>query len=175
MDAPQTAVYRDYGTAAMTRMANGFGGLPTRNFSRGQFEKVETISGEYMRDVILERDGDGEPTHACMPGCTIRCSNNFPDSDGKSIISPMEYETIGLMGSNLEISSLDIIAKLNWMVNDLGLDSIEIGATLGVAAKAGLMNFGEGEQAIQLINEIKQNTPIGRLLGSNVILRTKSD
>ena len=173
MDAPQTAVYRDYGTAAMTRMANGFGGLPTRNFSRGQFEKVETISGEYMRDVILERDGDGEPTHACMPGCTIRCSNNFPDSDGKSIISPMEYETIGLMGSNLEISSLDIIAKLNWMVNDLGLDSIEIGATLGVAAKAGLMNFGEGEQAIQLINEIKQNTPLGRLLGSGATMTGK--
>ena len=166
MEAPQTAVYRDYGTPAMARMSNGFGGIPTRNFSSGQYENVETISGEFMREVILKRGGDGEPTHACMPGCTIRCSNNYPDADGKSIVSPLEYETIGLMGSNLGISDLDIIAKLNWMVNDLGLDSIEIGASLGVAAKVGLMNFGDGMRAMQLIDEIKLNTPLGRLLGS---------
>jgi aldehyde:ferredoxin oxidoreductase len=173
MDHPQTAVYRDYGTAAMGRMCNSFGALPTRDFSSGVFENVETISGEYMRDVILARDGDGEPTHACMPGCTIRCSNNYPDSNGKSIVSPLEYETIGLMGSNLGIANLDTIAKLNWMVNDLGLDSIEIGAALGVAAKAGLMQFGDGERAAELIDEIKLNTPLGRLLGSGATLTGK--
>ena len=147
--------------------------LPTRDFSDGQFEDVETISGEYMRDVILERDGDGEPTHACMPGCTIRCSNNYADSNGKSIVSPLEYETIGLMGSNLGIGNLDTIAKLNWMVNDLGLDSIEIGAALGVAAKAGLMKFGDGDRAAELIDEIKRNTPLGRLLGSGATITGK--
>ncbi len=173
MDHPQTGVYRDYGTAAMARMADSFGGLPTRNFSAGQFEEVETISGEYMRDVILQRDGDGEPTHACMPGCTIRCSNNYAGADGKTIVSPLEYETIGLMGSNLGISDLDKIAKLNWIVNDLGLDSIEIGAALGVAAKAGLMEFGDYERATQLIGEIKQNTPFGRLLGSGATMTGK--
>jgi aldehyde:ferredoxin oxidoreductase len=173
MDHPQTAVYRDYGTAAMSRMCHTFGALPTRNFSVGQFEEVETISGEYMRDVILERGGDGEPTHACMPGCTIRCSNNYADSKGQSIVSPLEYETIGLMGSNLGIGDLDTIAKINWMVNDLGLDSIEIGAALGVAAQAGLMKFGDGERAAALINEIKQNTPLGRLLGSGATLTGK--
>jgi aldehyde:ferredoxin oxidoreductase len=173
MDQPQTIVYRDYGTAAMARMSDGFGGLPTRNFSVGTFESVETISGEYMRDVILQRDGDGVPTHACMPGCTIRCSNNYADVDGKTIVSPLEYETIGLMGSNLGISNLDEIAKLNWMVNDLGLDSIEIGAALGVAAKAGLMEFGDHKRALQLIDEIKQNTPLGRLLGSGATITGK--
>jgi aldehyde:ferredoxin oxidoreductase len=173
MDHPQTAVYRDYGTAAMARMCDSFGGLPTRNFSAGQFEEVETISGEYMRDVILQRGGDGEPTHACMPGCTIRCSNNYANIDGKSIVSPLEYETIGLMGSNLGISDLDKIARLNWMVNDLGLDSIEIGAALGVTAKAGLMAFGDYERAVQLIDEIKQNTPFGRLLGSGATVTGK--
>ncbi len=173
MEHPQTAVYRDFGTAAMARMSDSFGGLPTRNFSEGQFDAVETISGEYMRDVILQRDGDGEPTHACMAGCTIRCSNNYAGADGKSIVSPLEYETIGLMGSNLGISDLDQIAKLNWIVNDLGLDSIEIGAALGVAAKAGLMKFGDFERAVQLIEEIKQNTPFGRLLGSGATMTGK--
>jgi aldehyde:ferredoxin oxidoreductase len=173
MEQPQTAVYRDYGTAGMARMSNGFGGIPTRNFSQGQFENIETISGEYMRDVILERDGDGNPTHACMPGCTIRCSNNYPDSNGQSIISSLEYETIGLLGSNLGISDLDMIAKINWLVNDLGLDSIEIGAALGVAAEAGLLQFGDGARAIELVNEIKQNTPLGRLLGSGATITGK--
>jgi aldehyde:ferredoxin oxidoreductase len=166
MDHPQTAVYRDYGTAAMSRMCHTFGALPTRNFSSGQFELVDTITGEYMRDVILERGGEGEPTHACMPGCTIRCSNNYADIDGCSIVSPLEYETIGLMGSNLGIDDLDDIARLNWVVNDMGLDSIEIGAALGVAAKAGLMEFGDSKRALELLDEIKQNTPLGRLLGS---------
>ncbi len=173
MEHPQTAVYRDYGTAAMARMCNSFGALPTRNFSEGQFEEVETISGEYMRDVILARGGEGEPTHACMPGCTIRCSNNYADASGKSMVSPLEYETIGLMGSNLGIGNLDTIAKLNWMVNDLGLDSIEIGASLGVAAKAGLLDYGDGERAVQLIDEIKRNTTLGRLLGSGATLTGK--
>ncbi len=166
MEHPQTAVYRDYGTAAMANMAQGFGGLPTRDFSAGVFEAVETISGEYMRDVILQRGGEGNPTHACMPGCTIRCSNNYAGADGKSLVSPLEYETIGLMGSNLGISDLDVIAQLNWKVNDLGLDSIEIGAALGVAARAGLMQFGDGKRAAELLEEIRANTTLGRLLGS---------
>ncbi len=173
MAHPQTAVYRDYGTAAMSNLTEQFGGLPTRNFSEGHFEAVEHISGEFMRDVILKRGGEGKPTHACMPGCTIRCSNNYAGEDGRSLVAPLEYETIGLMGSNLGIGDLDIIARLNWLVNDLGLDSIEVGAALGVAAKAGLMEFGDGKRAEQLILEIKQNTPLGRLLGSGATLTGK--
>jgi aldehyde:ferredoxin oxidoreductase len=166
MEHPQTKVYGEYGTAAMTRMTNGFGALPTRNFSSGQFEGAEQISGEYMRQVILERGGEGEPTHACMPGCTIRCSNTFADEKGKSVVSPLEYETIGLMGSNLGIDSLDMIARLNREVNDQGLDSIEIGAALGVAVEAGFINFGDGERAYELLSEIRRNTPLGRILGN---------
>lgn len=173
MEHPQTITYRDYGTAAMSNMSNGFGGIPTRNFSVGQFEAVEKISGEYMRDIILARGGDGLPSHACMPGCTIRCSNNYPDPDGHSIVSPLEYETIGLNGANLEISDLDRVAKLNCVINDLGLDTIEIGAALGVSAEAGLMEFGDGDRALELLDEIKRNTPLGRLLGSGATITGK--
>lgn len=173
MDHPQTAVYRDYGTAAMARMCDSFGGLPTKGFSVGRFEAVEKISGEYMRDVILARGGDGEPTHACMPGCTIRCSNNYADTNGNSMVSPLEYETIGLLGSNLGIGDLDTIARMNWLANDMGLDSIELGAALGVAARAGLLNFGDGERAIELIEEVRRNTPLGRLLGGGATITGK--
>jgi aldehyde:ferredoxin oxidoreductase len=170
MEHPQTAIYRDYGTAAMARMCDGFGGLPTRNFSSGQFDGVEKISGEYMRQILLQRGGDSETTHACMAGCTIRCSNIFGGEDGKSIVSPLEYETIGLMGSNLGIADLDVVARLNWQVNDLGLDSIEVGAALGVAAEAGLMKFGDGAHALELLDEIRNRTPLGRILGNGATM-----
>lgn len=166
LEHPQTTVYKDYGTAAMTLMCNGLGALPTRNFSTGQFESAEQLSGELMRQLILERCGEGTTTHACMPGCSIQCSNTYPDANGKGLVSPLEYETIGLMGSNLGIDDLDTIARLNWEVNDLGLDSIEIGAALGVAAEAGLMEFGDGERAMQLMDEIRQGSGLGRILGN---------
>jgi len=166
IDHPQIASYANYGTAVMTHMSDGFGGIPTRNYSSGTFEGVEKISGEAMRDLLLARGGASNPTHACMTGCTIRCSNVFGDEMGNKIVSPVEYETIGMVGANLCIDDLDAIARLNWELNDLGLDSIEIGAALGVAAEAGLMEFGDAKRAIELITEIRQGTVLGRVLGS---------
>ncbi len=64
---------------ALVMMCQGFGSLPTRNFSSGQFEGAEKISGEVLRQTLLERGGDCEVSHACMAGCTIRSSNVFGD------------------------------------------------------------------------------------------------
>ncbi|MFH2102326.1 MAG: aldehyde ferredoxin oxidoreductase C-terminal domain-containing protein [Chloroflexota bacterium] len=173
LNHPQTHVYRDYGTAAMAAMCDGLGALPTRNFSTGTFEHVESIGGDALRELLGSRGRASDPTHACMPGCTIRCSNVFGDENGKVVVSPLEYETIGLMGSNLGIDNLDIIARMNWQVNDLGLDSIEIGAALGVAAEAGLMDWGDGFRALELIAEIRDGSPLGRVLGNGVTLTGK--
>ncbi len=165
MDHPQTHTYRDYGTAAMTQLTQRFAAIPVRNFSRGTFDEVEKIGGEALREFTLTRGKPSDPSHACMAGCTIKCSNIFGGEDGKVIVSPLEYETIGLMGSNLDIDSLDSIGRLNWQVNDLGLDSIEVGAALGVAAEAGLMKWGSEEDALKLIGEIRKGTELGRALG----------
>jgi len=165
LEHPQTKAYQEYGTPAMVRTCNAFGGLPTRNFSSGRFDGAETISGEYMRELLLKRGGESETTHACMAGCVIQCSNTYGGDDGKAIVSPLEYETIGLLGSNLGIADLDTVARLNWEVSDLGLDTIDMGAALGVAAEAGLMEFGDGERGLQLLAEIRKGTPLGRVLG----------
>lgn len=173
MEHPQSITYRDYGTAAMAHMCDGFGALPTRNFSSGHFEEVDNISGETMREFLLERGKPSDPSHACMAGCTIKCSNIFGGEDGKMIVSPLEYETIGLMGSNLGINSLDTVARMNWQVNDLGLDSIEIGAALGVAAEAGLMQWGDGQRALELLDEIRRGTELGCTLGDGSVATGK--
>ncbi|MBI5824332.1 MAG: aldehyde ferredoxin oxidoreductase [Chloroflexi bacterium] len=169
MEHPQSVTYRDYGTAAMAQLTQQFAGIPVHNFSRGTFDKVENISGEALREFTLTRGKPSDPAHACMAGCTIKCSNVFGGEDGKIIVSPLEYETIGLMGTNIDIDSLDAIGRLNWHVNDLGLDSIEIGGSLGVAAEAGLMRWGSEEDAQKLIDEIRAGTELGRILGDGAV------
>jgi aldehyde:ferredoxin oxidoreductase len=153
----------------MAQMTQRFAALPAHNFSRGTFDNVEAISGETLREFTLTRGKPSDPAHACMAGCTIKCSNVFGGEDGRIIVSPLEYETIGLMGTNLDIDSLDSIGRLNWQVNDLGLDSIEVGGALGVAAEAGLMRWGSEEDAQKLIDEIRAGTELGRILGDGAV------
>lgn len=166
LEHPQTEIYQKIGTSAMVLPCDFMGGLPTRNFSQGRFEDAKDISGETMRELLLSRGGKKATTHACMPGCVVQCSNIYPDEKGDLIVSPVEYETLGLMGSNLGINNLDMIAKLNQEANDLGLDTIEIGAALGVAADGGLWEFGDAPAALALMQEIRAGTKTGRLLGN---------
>lgn len=167
---PQTKVYKEYGTSANVRMVNAFGALPTRNFSSGEFEGVEKISGEELRKNLITRGGECKTSHACMPGCVILSSNVYGDEHGQKIVSPMEYESIGLLGPNLGIENLDDIANMNQIINDIGLDTIDIGAALGVAARAGVLKFGDGKKAIQLLEEIRTGTPLGRVLGNGAAI-----
>jgi len=162
-------ILRKFGTAGVLNPVNSVGGLPTRNFSRGQFEKSQELSGERVYDMIRERGGEGKYAHVCCPGCVIACSNVFVDKEGKSIVSSLEYETITLLGANLEVSSLDEIAKMNHRCNDLGLDTIETGVTLGVAMESGLVPFGDAQKASDMIEEIGKGSLIGRVLGNGAV------
>jgi aldehyde:ferredoxin oxidoreductase len=71
----------------------------------------KNISGDALREFTLTRGKPSDPSHACMAGCTIKCSNVVWCGDGKIIVSPLEYETISLMGTNLEVDSLDSIGR----------------------------------------------------------------
>ena len=157
-----------YGTTGMTKIVDDLGFLPTRNFSMGSYEAVENICGEKMVELIQARGGEGKTGVACMNGCMIRCQSIFPDENGKRICSTVQYENIALLGSNLCIDNLDDLARLNHQVNDLGLDAIETGAALGVAAEAGLVQFGDAAGFMKLMDEIRAATPIGRILGNGV-------
>jgi aldehyde:ferredoxin oxidoreductase len=163
-------MYPAYGTAAMVTVCDAYGALPTRNFSAGSFEDAALINGDVFHDLIVARGGEGNTSHACMAGCIIRCSNVFPDENGQRLVSPVEYETIGLVGSNLGINSPDAIARLNAAIDDLGLDTIDVGAALGVAAEAGLMQWGDEARALELLDEVRRNTPLGRIVGNGAAL-----
>jgi aldehyde:ferredoxin oxidoreductase len=52
------------------------------------------------------------------------------------------------------------------MDDDFGLDTIEMGATIGVAMEAGIAEFGDAQAALNLLKEVGEGTPLGRILGN---------
>jgi aldehyde:ferredoxin oxidoreductase len=158
--------YAAVGTMGMADVQNQMGGLPVRNFSAGRL--ADTTAGETFKmggDYIgqLNTSRGGEQTHACMPGCVIQCSNVYHDAAGKEVVSPVEYETLGLLGSNCGLTEPDDLAQLNHVANDLGVDTIETGATLAVLMEAGLGAFGDAKFMADCLVEIRNGTEKGRL------------
>ena len=162
---PMIEALNVYGTPVLVNMINGLGCLATRNYSVGQFEGAERISGEYIAE-LMEKRPNAVPDHKCMNGCIIHCSNIFTDENGEVIVSGLEYETIGLTGSNCMIEDIDIIARINRACNDIGVDTMDIGAAIGLAMEAALLKFGDGEAALSLINEIREGTKKGIMIGN---------
>ena len=158
--------YQKIGTMGMADLQNTLGGLPVRNFSAGQQADVAKgekfkMGGEYI--VPLNNERGGEMTHACMPGCVIQCSNVYADASGKEVVSPVEYETLGLLGTNCGLSDPDDLAQMNYLANDLGVDTIELGATIAVLMEAGLGQFGDVKFMADVLAEIRQGTEKGKL------------
>jgi aldehyde:ferredoxin oxidoreductase len=98
-----------------------------------------------------------------MPGCIIQCSNLYADASGKEIVSPVEYETLGLLGTNCGLTEPDDLAGLNYIANDLGVDTIETGAMLAVLMEAGLGAFGDAKFMADSLAEVRRGTEKGRL------------
>ncbi len=168
-EQPAIRTFQEQGTAAVGDYTNTVGGIPVRNFSHGQAtdtsgEERFKLGGDYLRELNLSRGGD--TTHACMPGCIIQCSNVYHDKDGNEVVSPVEYETIGLMGTNCGLEDPDDLAALNWEANDLGVDTIELGATIGVLMDAGKGSFGDPSYMKSVVDEMRAGSDEGRLYAS---------
>jgi aldehyde:ferredoxin oxidoreductase len=157
--------FKEYGTAMVTDLTNETGGLPVNNFTAGRLvdtnEETLKMGGTYIRELNLSRGG--QTAHACMPGCMIECSNVYVGADGEEIASPIEYETLGLMGTNCGIKDPDDLARLNNIANSLGVDTIETGAMMGVLLDSGLAEFGDVAFLTSVLNEIGKASENGKL------------
>jgi aldehyde:ferredoxin oxidoreductase len=152
-----------YGTNILINILNEAGGLPTKNFRTGRNEWANNIGGETMAATIEERGG--KTTHGCHAGCIIRCSQHYVDKQGKYITGGFEYETIWALGANAAIDDLDALAYADLEFDEAGVDSIETSVAVAVAMEAGVIPWGDAKAALNLIKEIRQGTPLGRILG----------
>lgn len=161
-----------YGTDVLVNIINESGSLPTKNFRYGQFDGAEKISGETMYDTIMSRNGD--PTHGCHVGCVIRCSQTYNDKEGKYLTSGFEYETIWGFGAGCTIDDLDVIAEIDHACDDIGIDTIETAGTMMVAMEAGKLPWGDGKGILKLLEEVKNGTPLGRIIGNGAAFAGKA-
>lgn len=155
---------KKFGTASVGDFTNTVGGLPVRNFSAGQMSEPGKLAAGGDAIHALNQARGGTVSHACMPGCLIQCSNIYVGPDGEEMVSPLEYETIGLMGTNCGLDNPDDIARVNAIANAISIDTIEAGATLAVLMEAGQAEFGDVEFMLEALKDIGAGTERGRFL-----------
>ncbi len=152
------------GTAGLIAPVNSMGAFPSLNATKGVMEGWEKVSGETMAQLIQERGG--KTTHMGCAQCIVHCSNEFVDKEGKYITSSLEYETIWAMGGMTGVDDLDKIALLDYLCDDIGVDTMSTGVAVAVAMDAGYKEFGDGQAAIAMVEEIAQGTEFGKILGN---------
>ncbi len=142
----------EFGTAVVMNVVNEIGALPTRNFQQSQFEHADKISGEEITDTILVKN------QACW-ACPITCTRITKTKSGKEGEGP-EFESAWAFGAQCGIDDLDTITEANFLCNDLGLDTISMGNTIGCAmelAEKGLLDgdlgFGQADKLLGLIQD----------------------
>jgi len=152
------------GTAVLVAPINAVGAFPTCNARLGQFDQAEKISGETMAGIIRQRGG--KTTHKGCAQCIIDCSNEYVDKDGKYVTSSLEYETIWAMGGMIGNGDLDAIARLDFLCDDIGLDTMSTGVAIAVAMDAGYREFGDSQAAMAMVEEVAAGTELGKIIGN---------
>lgn len=169
LDDPRTANLSKTGTAGVIKFVNrdNVHSLPTRNHRLGTMPTADAIGGQRIAELGEERGGKMLP---CMAGCIIKCAILFNDARGEHVTTAFEFETIALLGSNLEIDDVDAIAQMDRLCDDLGLDTIEMGNAFGVAMEAGVLPWGDWRGVIRILDEdVRHGTPLGRTLGAGTV------
>ncbi|MCF8070430.1 MAG: aldehyde ferredoxin oxidoreductase [Desulfobacterales bacterium] len=157
-------VLPELGTAGIVSGVNASGALPSFNARKGCFAGAEHISGETMAKTINQRGG--KTTHKGCSQCIISCSNIYVDEAGKPITSALEYETLWAMGAMIGNSNLDAVARLDFLCDDIGLDTMNTGTAIAVAMDAGYKSFGDAAAAIEMVEEVAKGTELGSIIGN---------
>jgi aldehyde:ferredoxin oxidoreductase len=165
-----------YGTWNTTGPSNLKGILPTKNFERTGFEKIEQIDGDAMLKTVYS----GKRT---CPGCPIGC-RRVVKAEGPYAVSPEyggpQFESVAALGPTLLLGDPFVIAKANELCNLFGLDTISTGVTIAFAMECrerGILSerdigfdltWGDPEGILKLIRKIAFREGIGDLLAEGV-------
>jgi aldehyde:ferredoxin oxidoreductase len=163
--------YGGEGTARVVRISDRLGILPVRNFQGGVFEEAAKINGEALRNTFLKKEAG---CYACPMSCERLTKVTTPGFEGEG--AGPEYETICLFGSSCGNSNLASIAKANYLCNELGMDTIEMGGAIACAMELferGLLpekeigfalNFGNAEALVNLVMQTGLRKGFGDVL-----------
>ena len=147
------------GTAGLVSSMQMCGLLSTKNYSAGQYEDFEMVSGERLAEEF------NITNKGCLT-CPIRCARTV-QVDGKAVKGP-ELETLGLLGGNICNNDLQKILDWNYLLDELGMDTISTANTIAYAMEAneqGLwdngLKFGSVEELSAIFEDIAHRRGIG--------------
>jgi len=142
----------------MTPLTQKYGVLPTKNFQQGTFNGWQAITGQTLTEKYLQK------TVACW-ACPISCGRftkvEEPGFEGEG--EGPEYETAFALGALCMVDNLAAITKANYLCNDLGLDTMTMGATIACAMElfdrgfltversGGPLPWGDGRKLVELV------------------------
>ncbi|MCP4906947.1 MAG: hypothetical protein GY910_18390 [bacterium] len=152
-----------YGTAPSCDMAQMLNTFPYKNRIEGQSPDVATLSGSGIISSFEERGGG---MHNCMTGCIVSCSNIVHDADGNYKTSALEFETLTLLGANCAVDTWDKVAELDRLCDEVGLDTIETGAALGILMDSGGLEWGDSEGMKRLIAGVSEGSEVADMVGN---------
>lgn len=153
--------YSSHGTVKFGGMASELGIFPTRYWKSGSFEEADKLSSYHWEDDISESKG--------CHRCPCRCGQVYKD------IVDIEYETSFSLGSNLELGDIEDVAKANQLCDDLGMDTLSIGNSIGFLMRLSEENeideelyFGDGDKVRELIRKTAYREGLGDIAAEGV-------
>ena len=165
---------RDGGTQLIPDWTQEVGAIPTHNWTKGQVEDIE--------DINFDAFSVGHQTSDSCYGCPVACGHvtDFSEVDlGDDAAFPdarvdwgPEYETIGMMGANTDITDVTGVTELAHRADTLGMDTISLGNVISFAMECveeGLVDYdlswGDARAAARLIEDIAhRENDVGDLL-----------
>ncbi len=116
-------VYATHGTPALVDWLNAQGGLSTKNYEFGTFDKAQEINAE----TFLKKHKHARI--ACF-GCPIHCTHYFMEDYGQGKLEFAHLFALGALCLNGNLSS--ILENIS-LASDLGLDVISLGSIIAFA------------------------------------------
>ncbi|MHA2392642.1 MAG: aldehyde ferredoxin oxidoreductase family protein [Promethearchaeota archaeon] len=168
---------RKFGTNELVERINNAGFWVTKNFTEGYFEEGFKLEGQQMIDKIVVGSS------SCF-GCPIGCGKRTyikTKEDDQILIEGPEFETVGMLGSNCDISSWETIVKATKICDIYGFDTINAGACVSMLMEAyesgritiddtdGIeLKFGSEKALLQVLEKIGKREGIGDTLAEGV-------
>ncbi|MGB9672801.1 MAG: aldehyde ferredoxin oxidoreductase C-terminal domain-containing protein, partial [Anaerolineales bacterium] len=162
------------GTTMVVSWCDEVGALPTRNFTAGSFEEGKNLYAPVMRKTIVVTD------KGCF-ACPSPCGKYSHMRRYNTYVEGPEYETIGMLGSDLGLGNIEDVAQANLLCDDLGIDTISTGGVIAWAMECyergiftkkdtdGLeLKFGNAPAVFALIEKIARKEGFGALLAEGV-------
>ncbi len=150
-----------FGTLVLMNPMNKHGILPVNNFQEGFSDNIENLTGETMQKYLVKRTG-------CSL-CPIMCGR-VANVEGIKTHGP-EYESTWALSVQCGHSDPKTVAIANNLCNELGMDTISAGSTIGFAmecSKRGLIkeniSFGDTKIIPELLEKIAYKKDIGAML-----------